>query len=642
MGSPTRPAVEPIRQHQGPASPRPRARARDAIAQARGPARATGAERPGTKLGLAAGVARISFDPDPVAEHLVDRDGEPVWPLRCAEDHDALSALASVFGAELSAVRGRPGASRAGWEEVVAVGAEHEADARLHAHLTGRRFRGVRSAAALAVEATPAVVVTSLDLLGPRLTDALHRGGGGPGFVVAGQGPLRRQVLRRAAAARLVSPAPFRRADVLPFAGPAARPHPVAARGDAGDRVRALLGAGAGVLTVLTHSDGVDASLGDLVLCPMGEPVAGADPARSPSCWSSGICHRLARPIDEALTSGRIARADEIRCRVLLWNACFTLAYQDDPLDPRWSVLARLLDAPGIGALAIAPDLSHDSTSSLEPLAAAIARGARLGDALAEHNRDPGRRAIGARLILFGDPRVALMPPARGSTAELEPERAAPPPLPASSSGWPMLETLAAADLDSPSFFAGPARAALAAVERAAPDQEIRERFAELLACRVRAFTQWTSLSDPERVRGRPTACPRCAGPARQVGYTMRAPRLAPRVVTICPRCQVVEDVPAGCDLTVAIAGDDIAIGGTLPGRDWAARARLYAQVPWNGPLVRWPAAPDGSPVRRLEVGPVAASGVHQVTFVLVSGREYAAVTAREPIAAALALEKAS
>ncbi|HEU5060872.1 MAG TPA: hypothetical protein VFU21_30285, partial [Kofleriaceae bacterium] len=342
-------------------------------------------------------MARIAVDPDPPAhDHLVDRDGEPVWPLRSPEDRQAVEVVAGLFAAELAFVRGRAGLARASWEEVVAVGAEHEREARLHAHLTCRRFRGVRSAAALAIEAPPAVVVTSLDHLSPALTDAVHRGGAGPGFVVAGAGPLRRQVLRRAAAARLVTPAAVPRADLHPFAEPVARAHPVSARGDAGDRVRALIAAGAGVLSVLTHSDGVDASLGDLVLCPMGEPVAGADPARSPSCWSSGICHRLSRPLEEALTSGRIARADEIRCRVLLWNACFTLAYPGDPLDPRWSLLARLLEAPGIGAVAIAPDLSHDTAASLEPLAAALARGVRRGDALGEHNRHPVRRARAA------------------------------------------------------------------------------------------------------------------------------------------------------------------------------------------------------------------------------------------------------
>lgn len=588
-------------------------------------------------------VARILFDPDPAAEHLVDRDGEPVWPLRSGEDHDAVAAVAELFGAAMSAAHGRPGATRAGWEEVVALGAEHEAAARLHAHLTGRRFRGVRSAAALSMEAPPAVVVTGFDRLSAALTDALHRGGAGPGFVVAAPGgsPLRRNVLRRAAAARLVTAPGLRRADLHPFAEPGAPgPHPVVARGDTGDRMRALLGVGAGVLSVLTHSDGVDASLGEVVLCPMGEPVAGADPARSPSCWSSGICHRLSRPLDEALTSGRIARAGEIRARVLLWNACFTVAYPDDPLDPRWSVLARLLEAPGIGAIALAPDLSHDSGPTLEPLAAALARGVRLGDALAEHNRHPMRRAIGARLILFGDPRVALAARAVAEPAELAPAPSPPPAPP--SSGWPMLETLAAAEAESPAFFAGPARAAAAALARGAPDAEIRERFAELVACRVRAFTQWAPLTDPDQLRGRAATCPRCSGPARQVGHTMRAPALAPRIVTVCPRCQVVEDMPLGCDLTVTVAGDEIAIGGTLPGRDWAARARVYAQVPWNGPLVRWPAASDGTPVRRLAIGPVAASGVHQVTFALVWGREYAAVTAREPIAAPLALEKAS
>jgi hypothetical protein len=254
------------------------------------------------------------------------------------------------------------------------------------------------------------------------------------------------------------------------------------------------------------------------------------------------------------------------------------------------------------------------------------------------------RRAIGARLVLFGDPRVGL-PAARAATADPAQEveaPSAPVTTVGSTSGWPMLETLAAADLDSPAFFAAPARAALAALDRAAPEQEIRERFAELLACRVRAFTQWSPLSDPTQLRGRAASCPRCGGPARQVGHTMRAPGLAPRLVTVCPRCQVVEDVPVGCDLTIAIEGDAIAIGGTLPHDDWAARARLYAQVPWNGPMVRWPAAKDGSPVRRLDVGPIAASGVHQATFVLVWGREYAAVTAREACAAAIALEKAS
>ncbi|HEU5059259.1 MAG TPA: hypothetical protein VFU21_22155, partial [Kofleriaceae bacterium] len=249
------------------------------------------------------------------------------------------------------------------------------------------------------------------------------------------------------------------------------------------------------------------------------------------------------------------------------------------------------------------------------------------------------RRALAARLLLFGDPRVAL---AAAEVAEEEAPAAAPPAGPLPTSRWPVLETLVAAEESSPAFFAAPARAARASLESGAPDQEIRERFADLLACRVRAFTQWAPLSDPDRVRGRAIRCPRCGEPARQVGHTLRLPDLPPRLVTVCPRCQVVEDVPLGCDLTVSIAGDQIAIGGTLPHRDWAARARVYAQVPWNGPLVVWPAAADGAPARRIAIGPVAASGVHQVTFVLVAGRDYAALSARVPIAAALAYEVAS
>ena len=38
--------------------------------------------------------------------------------------------------------------------------------------------------------------------------------------------------------------------------------------------------------------------------------------------------------------------------------------------------------------------------------------------------------------------------------------------------------------------------------------------------------------------------------------------------------------------------------------------------------------------MRRLRIGPVATSGVHQATFALVSGREFAAVTARAPLRA--------
>src|SRR5262249_46838683 len=156
----------------------------------------------------------------------------------------------------------------------------------LYAHLTRRRYCAVKDRDALRVLSRLAVVVTTPSHLVSDLLEQLYARNSrtaAPGIICAADPEgLRKQVLTRAASALLCGPASFPWIDF----------HPLVALnsmifddreiygGKATERdVLAALGKGAGVLTVVTHSDGIDAMiLPTLSLCPLVEHRSGGDP----------------------------------------------------------------------------------------------------------------------------------------------------------------------------------------------------------------------------------------------------------------------------------------------------------------------------------------------------------------------------
>lgn len=343
------------------------------------------------------------------------KNGRPVWPINDEGDRAALQRLVRLFGGRSQEVSGRPAPSRCGREVALGLGDASANEARLYAHLTRRRYRYARRLTDVLGKRPPAVVVTTLDRVDSDLLEWLYpvvpRVGSVPGIVCARDAPsLRRQVLLRSAAAEFRGPAGHSRVDVIPslqigrtrmngaeILGGRASPH----------AIRAALARGAGVLTIRTHADGMDAFLGSrLTLCPMDQLPTGADPERSPRCWATGVCHRHPGTVGSVLRSGVVISPDGFSARVLVLDVCRGLLPADGPLDPAWGFLYRMLHSPLIGAILTPWEITISDFTLTDVLSSALDRGVPAGRALAALLRSTAARRHGYRMCLLGDPRV--------------------------------------------------------------------------------------------------------------------------------------------------------------------------------------------------------------------------------------------
>ena len=184
--------------------------------------------------------------------------------------------------------------------------------------------------------------------------------------------------------------------------------------------VLAGLDRGAGVLSVSTHSDGIDAFITRLLtLCPFDHIPQSADSNRSPVCCVTGFCHRSEIPIAQAMVDRRLLSVSAMSARVLVWNVCNGIIPSSGNLgkvlDINWGLIPRMLDSARIGSILTTWYHTLWTQLPIETLSAAIASGIPVGVALGDFHRSPASRMSGIRLCLLGDPRTAL-PPASSPT----------------------------------------------------------------------------------------------------------------------------------------------------------------------------------------------------------------------------------
>ena len=593
-------------------------------------------------------------------------DGAPAVPVRSPLERSVVEAITAVSGGSIQVVDGR-GAARAPTpaELVVGLGEDTRAEAMLYGHLTGRRVRCATSQRELAALA-PDVVVVPLERLSLDVLDALFLARehvGAPGVMGARARELRRQVLLRASAARVRGALGERRIDIDPAApGAIQRDGDCLALGAGASTAELLtaMAASAGVLSLTTHSDGIDARLGrDLVMCSLTAPSTGALASRSPHCANSGQCHRLNLPIAEAIARGAIIAPDRISCRLLLLTICYGIKDPSDPSDPDWNLVTRFLRVPTIGALMIPPSLYFGPAPPV--LASQLAAGASTGEAVACSNAEPRERRLRQYHILFGDPAFRL--PAAAATGETVPVRPSLPVQPEvpSTREAPAspIEHLTAAeyghielhrrlcldalpDLDPHGpvpdrFTHGVPGHGLEAVLRLSGSLDADERtsaVAEFLAAREALLTsggvpttRWLGYAAARDVRIGP--CPQCGISARRYRFELPIAGPAMRRVVVCPRCSFAEDAPEFSTLVMQWRDGLVELTGALPVSPWRATLRFWAQTTHNGINVPWPAAPDGSPVRKLRPRVELAPGVWSASFALVHSFEYTVLSTR-------------
>ncbi|WP_437854467.1 hypothetical protein [Sorangium sp. So ce363] len=599
---------------------------------------------------LALPVAQAGDDP-----LLSDERGAPVWPYAGPDERALLAQVATLFGREIVDVQPASRGPRDGGERLVAgydEGAERAG--RLYAHLTGRRYVHVGSPReATAMDAVDVVVCVAPsaphDLL-DEITRARRNARLGI-LWAADAGSLSRQARIRAAAARL-DPAPLDRATVLsPMTG-----HIEPVRVGAVELRGALKTPGDletgphAVMALTTHSDGIDALLGErATLCALVDLDPSSVPGGpSPKCVITGQCHRQKMRVAEALASGRLVPARALSSRVLMWNSCFGIMGRHWSVVDAWGLMPQLLASAEVGCLVALRAIVNTGPVQVIPLVATLHEGVSVGDALAAWRETLGRQShamIRDRLFLFGDPAVVANPAREAALDEAALDEAAldeaafdeaaldeaaldmtapSPSAPVEATEAPLilrfLENVRAWQPDlSPAVDA--CRAAVEASELARSSTTPGPR-AELEAALRRTLlgvltrTMWSSWLDSwlptatlrEELAGR--TCGDCGADLWAGVYDVSAPGGAPRYFASCASCGAVDDRPASCDAVIERADHGLGLSRGGPQRDWSG-ALVSAPIGPDLVSTEWPRGEDDLPLPECrltgtsQVGPI-------------------------------------
>jgi hypothetical protein len=575
----------------------------------------------------------LYVDRSPRGEFLRSAEGSPVWPAGSAEELADLARVAELCGARIEEVHAKPGEAKAGREVVVALGEGVEDLARLYAHLTGRQVRSARDLTELAEGVRPAVVVTTEAWFTAELMDVLYaaeHAGPAPGILCARDlEGLRRQVLLRSAAAALSGPLKAGRIDVRPLL-PIPRlvtPTKELLGGKASpSELRAALGKGAGLLTLLTHTDGIDGCLGPLTLCPMDRRPADADPDRSPACQMTGMCHRLDLPLEEALHSDSLLAPEGLSARLLVLYGCWGALLNDSVVDAAWGMAPRLQASPDLGAVVTTWKMDLYNPEALEVLARPLSRGVPVGEALGRLLRSATARRIGLRMCLLGDPRVCFPATEPGPRSKRKP----------TSRPAEATETRGkrADDLGGLAFLRAhllerlpylsdelgqSAQAALDEIEayecavwRGVPLPAVEEMHGHpmrsavldcLCALGSVPALRWMNLARSFRAEPSGERCFGCGQRTEALVMRTRVAGAPARRMLNCPRCGFVEDrsVRAGAIPVAVREGSTVRLQGPLPDANWAARLVLDPPLASLKKCWEWPAGPDGKPAAVFE-----------------------------------------
>jgi hypothetical protein len=382
--------------------------------------------------------------------------------------------------------------------------------------------------------------------------------------------------------------------------------------GDVGSEVLRALGAGHPLLTISTHSDGLDAFLGGpLAACPRKGEVPGLSPG-APNCASRSGCPRLENRTD-GLDAPELVSPRAISCGVLAWITCYGLVDARGPLLPEWSFLERVRMLRQCDAIVTPWNAIVDARRAERALFTRIAAGADLGEAVAHANSAPWARPLGSLLALIGDPRVrfpAVDHPIATSAREAPTPRADR----AEKPGLAILRGALKATYWSPSL-----QATLGPLEARFDTASEQDRaYALFTAARwlPRSFNSWLPLARLVSVHEH--LCGGCGSKARSLLFDLAHEQ---RMVTLCPCCQICADFPAGTEFSATLAGRELTIkrgnsryGGIL---EWA-------HTPANGSLRDLPH--DG--VYEVGVSNLGA-GVRNATVIVSWADSYATVTYR-------------
>lgn len=550
-----------------------------------------------------------------------------LWPIFHPSDVDRFRLLATeLHGASLEIQEGvEPldgGRSLRLPGEVLSLDSDVDSTAELYAALTGRTHRRVRAISDSCFRAN-SVLVTNSRALSARLFDQLEelqRAGIAVGVIAARRsGALRTSVTLRAVATWLAirgqfGISPYRWIDIAPLVDVGL------IHGDgrlllgasaSSEMIVAGLGAGAAVLRIASHGDGVDVFLGSAgCLCAVKAIQTKLMGERVPMCVVKGHCHRQHTPLNEATLSQATISVSSLFARVLILDSCAGVPSRSHPIDSRWHLLEQIASHPGVGAVIGTPDLAFGSAVDLDPLVQDIASGVQLGDALQIFSRSEAARHLGRRLFLFGDPCYS----AARSCNTLAPTLR------------PLCET---PSFQSKAFQSDVARLRdLTSCFASASSTELIAR-----AIAQRGWARWLeSLSRTATSRrwadGR-SVCVRCGGLNRHL--RAQGELIGDRCVVSCSGCGVRDDRPWERSQAPAalqsLNDGTFLLSGIQPFGTWSAILAIWAYDKDDMIVVPWPSSREKRPQSKFRPNIAIPPGPRRAGFIMVDDTSWEMLT---------------
>jgi hypothetical protein len=590
---------------------------------------------------------------------LTTTEGAPVWPIRHQSDREVLRTIANSFGGTVVECRNPIVRKLTGNGEVIALGKEVVEEAELYAHLTLRECVVASNLRDLRHMGTDSVVVTTENLVNEELLHVLNEEcpeTNSVGLIYAATLPeLRQQVLVRSAAAHFsnsgsAAAAPLvQRIDLLstiPISSTVTPEWQLLGAEATPEEMKLALSAGAGVLSLVSHSDGMDAPLtNDAVLCAVpGARASNAPLSGSPACIVTGVCYRRHEPVHVALASGFLIFPEIIKARIMVADLCWGLLPPQDVVDPAWGVGRRLLENCSIGAFITGWEIMRSSLQLIAPLSDAIANGTPVGKALAEQRASEGWKKFARRMCLIGDPRVCVPTPAEPLILDSQPEYEFREKRSLKAGAVEFLRayvTLARQiTVGTYDDHADEVLSALSIYQKAlwtnaelertadAPGPILREAFVKFVLGRFGvAYPIWHQFAD-DWTSLEPKSCYACRRRADVTKYYLCIPGAAARRVTNCQSCGTVEDVPINTNLTFSVASDgEVKLNGMLPAGQSVGGLMLETSLPDQRRVFRWPNDENGKLVRTFRAAPPWPAGPIRVSvFIILEDCEFISI----------------
>jgi hypothetical protein len=565
-------------------------------------------------------VAPLPVDFAPASEHLATADGRPVWPVTPG-DRARFERFCASLSIPTEPTKGHVVSSAAAGQSalrrgtVIGIGNNAESAARLYAHLTGRFAAGITSTNSDAEWNSAAVVVTTPEHLTPALLEVLYGKVGrsfAPGLICAPRHHLRTHVLHRSAAVLAgTRPLPMKTVELLPtlpFSLIATDSGILAGGSATPDELVHALRTGSELLAITTHSDGIDADLGELILCgAKGQKFD--ESTERPCCVDSGVCHRIGVDLNVAVTSLRLTPVSIIRARILLFNTCHGLSAHPSLINLSWTLGFQIAHFADVGAFLTSWGQFATSAIAHRTLVQNIADGNTLGEAVATHNARHDVQMRGQYLALCGDPEVRVNSSGTISERPLSSTLAQSRTHTTNRAALKGLDVmrsylLGVQDAAGKSAVTTTSLQMIAnyelylrrglAVEANLPHvaRMMRTRFLRVLSTHgsrpSKYWQQFASSTFASRGASRP--CIACGGRTLELVNRLRSGSAISRKLQSCFTCGEVADMPAAMEPpTLSVSGKEVTISELPKGAAWDAILLIDPKNPHARAQKRWP-----------------------------------------------------